>query len=146
MDDMGMAYAVRLKRDDNGTLLVTSRDFPELTTFGEDRADALRRAGDAIAALIESYMERGRDIPPPSAKPGARTFVALPTLLAAKVALYTAMRADGVTQAELARRLGSTDRQVRRLLDPVTSTRFADLDRALAALGRRAVLHIARAA
>jgi antitoxin HicB len=143
---MYFAYTVTLRPDDNGTLLVTSRDFPELTTWGKDRENALRRAANAITGLIESYMERGKDIPTPRARPGSRNLVAMPTLIAAKVALYMAMREKGMAQAELAQRLGTSDRQVRRMLDPSMSTRFDELDRALAALGLRAVLDVARAA
>jgi antitoxin HicB len=127
-----LLYAVRLRPDDNGMLLVTSRVFRELTTFGEDRKEALHHTAAALTGLIESYMDRGLPIPTPRAKPGSRNLVVVPTLLAAKVALYMAMREDGVTQVELARRLGTTDGQVRRLLDPANSTRFDDLDRALA--------------
>jgi antitoxin HicB len=34
----------KLAPDDNGTVLVTCPALPEVTTFGEDEADALRRA------------------------------------------------------------------------------------------------------
>src|SRR5207249_1965214 len=44
-------YPLDLEPDDNGTLLVTSKDFPELTTFGTDEADALRHAADALAVI-----------------------------------------------------------------------------------------------
>ena len=40
---MMLAYPIALK-DDDGTLLVTSPDFPEVTTFGEDREEAIARA------------------------------------------------------------------------------------------------------
>jgi antitoxin HicB len=143
---MFLAYAVTLRPDDNNTLLVTSRDFPELTTWGKNREDALRRAGDAITGLIEGYMARGKAIPRPHGKMTSRNLVPLPTLLAAKLALYGAMREDRMTQAMLAQRLKTTDRQVRRLLDPAVSSRFDDLDAALKALQRRTVLSVAKAA
>lgn len=37
-------YMAQLTPDDNGTLLVMCPDTPELTTFGEERDDALLRA------------------------------------------------------------------------------------------------------
>jgi antitoxin HicB len=132
------AYAVRLRPDD-GTSLVTSRDFPELTTFGEDRADALRRAADALTGMIESYMDRGLDIPSDRRPRAGEHVVVLPAFLAAKIALYTAMRKDAVSPMELAKHLGTTAGQVRRLLDPATPTRLVNVERALAALGRRIV-------
>jgi antitoxin HicB len=129
------AYPIDLTPDED-TLLVTSPDLPELTSFGTDRNDALVHARDALVAMIGQYRDRGLAIPPPSPANG-RPVVHLPTLLAAKVALYHAMRAKGVTQVELARRLGCDPRQVRRLLDPTMATRFDQLDAALAALGQR---------
>ena len=42
-----LSYPIELE-DDDGTVLATSRDFPELTTFGDDRAEALARAVDAL--------------------------------------------------------------------------------------------------
>jgi len=74
-----LLYAVRLRPDDNGTLLVTSRDFPELATFGEDGKEALHHAAAALTGLIESYMDRGLPIPTPRAKPGSRNLVVVPT-------------------------------------------------------------------
>jgi predicted RNase H-like HicB family nuclease len=117
-------------------LLVTSQGFPELTSFGEDHADALRHAADAITGMIESYMYRGLDIPSPRRPSEDEHAVVLPAFLTAKVALYRAMREDAVTSMELARHLGTTAGQVRKLLDPATPTRLADLERALGALGR----------
>ena len=37
-------YPLNLEPDDNATLLVTSDDFPELTTFGEDERGSARHA------------------------------------------------------------------------------------------------------
>ena len=45
------AYPIILTQDDN-TLLVTSPDFPECTTFGDDWEEAVARAVDAFAGLF----------------------------------------------------------------------------------------------
>ena len=48
---MTARYLIKLEPDDNDTLLVTCPALPEVTTFGEDEADALRHAGsNAIAS------------------------------------------------------------------------------------------------
>jgi antitoxin HicB len=39
-----IGYRIKLAPDDNGTVLVTCPALPEVTTFGEDEVDALRRA------------------------------------------------------------------------------------------------------
>ena len=39
-----LRYPVKLTPDDNGTILVTAPDLPEVSTFGEDATNALVRA------------------------------------------------------------------------------------------------------
>ena len=58
-------------------------------------------------------------------------------LVAAKLALYEAMRAERISRSELARRLGLQENAVRRLLDLDHRSHIDQVDRALAALGRR---------
>ncbi len=137
-------YAVDLIPDDNDILLVTSSDFPELTTFGEDRKDALEKAVGALVAVISARIDDREEIPRPAPAKGRPT-VALPTLIASKVALYRAMSEAGLTQAALAERLGCDPRQVRRLLDPLNASRQDHIDNALRVLGKRLVVSVSDA-
>ena len=86
-----LSYPIDLQGD-SGTVLASSPDFPELTTFGEDSDEALARAVGAIEEAIAARMEAGQDIPQPSAG-GVR--VALPALTASKAILYQEMRDQG---------------------------------------------------
>ncbi len=128
-----LSYPVILE-DDAGSLLVTSPDFPELTTFGEDRDEAITRAIDALEEAIAARMSSRLDIPPPST--GA-IYAPLPTLTAVKVMLYQGMRDRGVGKAELARRLGWHLPQVDRVLNVQHSSRLEQIDAALGAIGLR---------
>ncbi|MCY4624184.1 MAG: type II toxin-antitoxin system HicB family antitoxin [Chloroflexi bacterium] len=130
------AYPITLQ-DDDGTLLVTSPDFPELTTFGEDREEAIARAVDALEEAIAARIHDRKDIPTPSE--GA-TYAILPTLTSVKVMLYQGMRDQGIGKAELARRLGWHMPQVDRALDVQHRSRLEHMDAALGAIGRR--LHV----
>ena len=94
---------VNLFDEDDGTVLVTSPDFPELTTFGADRAEALAYAVGALEEAIASRMHARIDVPAPA--PAAGDCVYLATLTVAKVMLYGAMRDSQVSKSELARRL-----------------------------------------
>ena len=67
-------------------------------------------------------------------------------MVAAKLAIYDAMRHQGMTSSALAARLGCDPRQVRRLLDLDHASTLAQLERALAALGKRLVLEVRNAA
>ena len=66
-------YPINLEPDDNGTLLVTSDDFPELTTFGENQADVLVHAADALEVMVAQYLRRGLPMPIPSPARGRPT-------------------------------------------------------------------------
>jgi antitoxin HicB len=127
-----LSYPIDLTDDDNGTVLATSPDFPELTTFGEDRDDALLHAVDALEEAIAARIAHREDVPVPSA---GRYRAALPTQTALKVLLYRAMRERGVRKAELARRLHWKGPQVDRLLDLRHASRLKQLDDAFHALG-----------
>ena len=86
-----LRYPVKLSKDTNGTILVDVPDIPEAHSFGEDRAEALMRAVDAIETALMLYIEDRRDIPVPSTARGKT--VTLPALTDAKIGLYRAMRA-----------------------------------------------------
>ena len=129
-------YPVHLETDGD-TIMAVSPDFPELTTFGDDRDEALTRAIDALEEAIAARIHAGQDIPTPSQ---GQVRVALPTLTAAKVILYQGMRGQGIGKAELARRLGWHLPQVDRVLDIQHNSRMDQMDAALRAIGHQ--LHV----
>src|SRR5438552_1466481 len=106
-------YPIVLTPDDNGTVLVTCPDLPEVTTFGEDEEDALRRAADAIEEALAARIAHREDIPAAS-PPRKRPVVLLPPVTVAKVELYLTARAKGMTKAALGRALGWHGPQVDR--------------------------------
>ena len=126
-----LSYPVLLA-DDAGTVLVTSPDFPELTTFGEDREEALARAADALEEAVAARISAKELIPEPSA---GEVRVAVSTLTAIKAMLYQGMQEQGIGKAELARRLGWHLPQVDRVLDVHHSSRLDRMDAALNAIG-----------
>lgn len=131
-----LSYPIKLETDDS-TVLATSPDFPELTTFGDDRDEALARAGHALQEAVAARIHLGQDIPMPS---NGKVRAILPTLTAVKVMLYQGMKAQGIGKAELARRAGWHLPQVDRVLDVGHHSRLDQMDAALEAIGRR--LHI----
>ena len=62
-----VCYRVKLE-EDGDALLVTSPDFPELTTFGGTREDALAQAADALQEAIAARIYDGRPVPCPTSK------------------------------------------------------------------------------
>lgn len=128
-----LCYEVILEND-SGTMLVTAPDFPELTTFGEDRDEALMRAVDALEEAVAARIHDRKDIPMPTP---SEVSVRLPTLTAIKVILYQGMRDQNIGKAELARRLGWHLPQVDRVLNVNHHSRLDQMDAALNAIGLR---------
>lgn len=139
---MKAQYPVDLVRQGCGKWLVSFPDVPEALTEAEDKAAALYEAQDALLAALGGYIEARRMIPRPSRLAPGQTTVALPPLAAAKVGLYQAMREQGMSNSELARRLGVTEGVVRRLLDLDHRSHIGQLEAALAVLGKRLVVDV----
>jgi antitoxin HicB len=132
-------YPVKLATDDD-TLMVTSPDFPELVTYGEDEEDALLRAADAIATVIKGRISDRKEIPRPSTPRRGHRLVTLPALVWAKLELYRAMLETGTRKSELARRLQVHMPQIDRLFDLDHDSRLDQIEKAARAMGRE--LHI----
>jgi antitoxin HicB len=134
-----IAFPVTLTPDDNGTLLVTSPDFPELTTFGDTAEEALERAGDALLEAIEARIHERESIPLPST---GKHMVALPAQAAIKVLLYQALQSEGMRKSELARRMNVPRQEVDRMLDLNHGTALPKMELAFAVLGKQLKLSV----
>lgn len=130
----------------DGGFTVTCRDFSEVITQGDTLADCFAEASDCLEEAVASRIKRGADIPEPSEPLDGEHLVAVPLSMSLKAALYLAMKEEGISKSELARRMGSDEKDVRRMLDPRHSTKAPSIERALALLGRRVVVGIRKAA
>ncbi|HET6520870.1 MAG TPA: type II toxin-antitoxin system HicB family antitoxin [Geminicoccaceae bacterium] len=143
---MRHAYPFALEAEEDGSAVnVAFPDVPGARTFGADEAEARALAEDCLIAALGGYVDLRRPIPAPSPARGRPTVV-LPPLVAAKLALYEAMRAERVTNVALADRLGVTEAAVRRLLDLDHRSHIDRIEAALRALGRRLEVSVWRAA
>lgn len=139
---MLQAYPVNLTKDEEGYIVQFS-DISEAVTVGSDIENALQWAQDALVVALSGYMDERRDIPQPS-KPAKNQYtVALPAMVASKLAIYQAMRDNHVTQAELAEKLNCDARQVRRLLDLDHNSTLDQLESALRVLNKQLTIDIA---
>jgi antitoxin HicB len=138
-------YRVVLTPDDNGTLLVTSPDFPEFVTCGEGREDALSQAVSAFRELISAKIFDKEPIPKPSRIKAGEPFITLPLQTEMKVRLYEALQENGMKKAELARILNLHRQEIDRLLDFKQSTSIGKIEAAFAALGKELKIEVADA-
>ena len=141
---MRYAYPFSMEPQPEGGFTVTFPDVPEAITEGDSEAEARARAEDALVAALSFYTDDARKLPTPSAARG-RPVAMLPPLVAAKLALHDAMLAAGISNVELARRLGLEEKAVRRLRDPLHRSHIGQVEAALRLLGRRLEVRVLEA-
>lgn len=134
---MRYVYPCVLTPEEGGGFFVRFPDVSGALTCGDDRAEALAMAEDALAVALAGYVQQQRDIPIPSPVKEGQKIATLPPLVAAKLALYTAMRQQGVTKVALAARLGLSESVVRRLVNLDHRSHISHVEKALRAVGRK---------
>ena len=138
------AYPAALILDPDGGFTVTFRDVPEAITEADTREEALLRAEDALESALALYIAAGEPLPAASEVEANEEMVPLSALGMAKAALYDAMREQSVGRAELARRLRWHLPQVSRVLNLRHASRMEQVEAAVAALGLRLIVDVAR--
>jgi antitoxin HicB len=141
-----MMYLIDVERDTNGTLLATSKAFPELTTFGDDLDDVRRHAVGALEEAIAARINDGEALPRRASEAAVRKHkgvaVKLPLMTALKASLHQALFESHTTRAELARRLHWHREQVDRLFRIDHASRTDQIEAAFQALHRDIDVHI----
>lgn len=127
-----MFYPLTLTPDDDGTFLVTCADFPEVTSFGADEADAVGHGADAVQEAIAARMDAFQDIPRPSG--AAAHFAKVPLAMQLKLQLYWAIQEAGLKRSDLVRLTGWPRTKVDRLFDPNHESKLAQMEEAFAVL------------
>ncbi len=137
---MRYIYPVELVQDAQGRYVATSRDVPEAVTDGETAQIALQEMADALGAALAGYSLDCRELPAPSKPHAGEYLVPVNALVAAKLALRSAMQEQGVSNVRLAEQLGLSESAVRRLVNPDHLSRLDRVVAALSVLGRRLVI------
>ena len=137
---MRFAYPCTLTPDEDGRPVVHFPDIPEALTDGADEAEALEEAHDCLVVALGYYVRTKRDLPSPSRTPPGGHLIPVPPVVAAKLALYLAMRDQGISQVALAERLGVTEGAVRKLVSLDHRSHIGQVETALRLLGRQLVV------
>jgi antitoxin HicB len=136
---MRYAFPYDLTPEPEGGFSLAFPDVPGARSQGETEAECAIMAEDALVTALSAIIEG--DMPPPVPSPvGGRPVAIVPPLAAAKLALYEAKMRAGISNVELARRLGANEKAVRRLLDPLYRSHIGSVDAAVRALGCRLVI------
>lgn len=133
-------YPAILTPEEEGGFTVGFIDLSEAVTQGEDVEDALKEAADCLEEAIANRIVMGLEIPKPTRIKKGCYPVLLPAQMAAKAALYIALREANISKMELARRLHCDEKEVRRLLDPRHPSKLPRIEAALAAVGQKLVI------
>ena len=120
--------------------IVTFPDVHGANTGGWSWEEALEMAKDCLGVALGMYVKAREDIPTPSPLAKGQVLISVAPIVAAKLALYAAMREQGVTNVALAARLGLQENAVRRLLDPGHRSHITSVEKALEAVGRSLVV------
>ena len=94
-----------------------------------------RASEDSLSVALAGYVHMGWDIPTPSAPAPGQMMVAVYPVVAAKLALYTVMREQGITKVALGELLGVSEAAVRKLVNPDHRSHIGQVQKALKALG-----------
>ncbi len=136
-------FPVKLETDGDGRFIATFPDLPFGVTDGTTQEEVLCEAADALDEVVAGLINAGEAIPVPSAKKRGQYMVPLSAQMAAKVALYSARRAAGISNVALAKQMGCDEKEVRRMLDPHHPTKLPRIEAALQALGQRLIMSVA---
>ena len=144
---MRYAYPCSIVRDEEEerasgreAYTVTFPDVYGANTGGWSWGEALEMAKDCLGVALGMYVKAREDIPTPSPLAEGLVLISVAPIVAAKLALYAAMREQGVTNVALAVRLGVQENAVRRLLDPGHRSHITSVEKALEAVGRSLVV------
>lgn len=120
--------------------VATFPDVPEAITGAKTREETLALAQEGLAVALGMYVRCREDVPIPSPAAAGQVLVPVPPIIAAKLALYTAMRKQGITNVALAARLQLSEGAVRRLTNPRHRSHISQVEKALQAVGRSLIV------
>lgn len=139
-------FSATFEPGDKCGIVVSFPDVPEAITQGNDAADARAMAEEALGLALLTYPARGLPLPKAKARGRGMVPIAVAPDVAAKLAVLEAFTEVSISKAELARRLGKNEKEVRRILDPRHPTKLPALTEALRALGKRLIVAVEKAA
>lgn len=135
-------YPATITRYSADEILVSFRDLPGTNTSGPSLEEARIQGADALGCAIAQRMADREWIAAPSRPGRGEELIAVPFWIAGKLAVYQAVQEAGISNSELAKRLGVTEAVIRRLLDPDHETKDRKLSAALAVLGKELVMAV----
>ena len=134
---MQYVYPCNIKGNetDGDGFVATFPDVEGAITGGFTFREALINAEDCLVVALASCVDCGEELPTPSPFREGQELLTVQPVVAAQLDLYTAMREQNISRAELAERLGVSTDAVDKLLILDYRTPIAEVIKALRAVG-----------
>ena len=134
---MQYVYPCNIKGNetDGDGFVATFPDVEGAITGGFTFREALINAEDCLVVALASCVDCGEELPTPSPFREGQELLTVQPVIAAQLDLYTAMREQNISRAELAERLGISNDAVDKLLSLDYCTPIAEVIKALRAVG-----------
>ncbi|MBI9087678.1 MAG: type II toxin-antitoxin system HicB family antitoxin [Desulfobacterium sp.] len=136
---MKALFPALIERDRSGMYFVKFPDLEEAITDGETIDEALFNAREVLSLTIESRLDEGIEISPPSHIQGDNVYLVAPAARVQAALLIHQARGQR-SLADLARALDTSWPAAKRLEDPHHSPTLKVLDKAATTLGKNLVL------
>ena len=121
--------------DDGNGFVVSFPDIPWAHTGGFTFREALILAEDCLVVALSHYVDHDLDLPAPSPYHEGQELLTVQPVVAAQLDLYTAMREQKLSAAELAKRLGICEDDAAAFVNLDYRTPIGEVAKALKALG-----------
>ena len=144
-------YMINVEPDDNDTYLITCDDLPEVTSFAETKTEIKHHATNAINEAIAARIAALEPLPQPSSSTSSpkspSKSLATPLThhgmkitpapdLVIKAMLVQMMTDQGVSRADLMKRLNAHRTEIDRLFKPKTQPSIRKYQQAFEAMGK----------
>ena len=118
--------------------------WDNVLTYGSDRADAMRQAQEALSGVLAALLDQGDPVPDVPETPDADDIIWIAPDLRIMVPMWVrqAREAAGLTQGELATRLGVSYQAVQKWERPGANPTIGTLQRVARAVGRPLTLRL----
>lgn len=130
-----MEYFAKITRARGGGFSVVFADCPGCQTCGDSLEEAKAMARDALDGWLVAHLTSGKAPPRPKISTGTAVHVA--PRVASAVQFRWARQQLGLTQPQLATRIGVPQRQIAKVEDPLADPSLRTLEKVARALGLR---------
>lgn len=134
-----MKYAIQVAPDSAG-YMATCRDLPKFVAAGDTVEETLKNSVEMLETTISIYIDDRESLPAPTAEQEGEHWARVPTSTEFKVIISNEMVAQGISNADLACRMGTPPPHIDRLLDVNHTIKMDVFDSAILTLGKQLVV------